>query len=130
MATRNTAADVLAIIATELTASQVQPFLDLAGAWVDANLASSTIGAPILAQIEKWLAAHFIVARDPRITRVKAGPVDVSFLADKTDGAPDEYLKTAVSLDPTGTVRLAFVGVDGPQASMFVGRGFRHRRTA
>ncbi len=123
MSTRNEPEDVIAILATDLSSTEVLPFLETASAWVDAHL--STLSADLQAQVEKWLAAHLVIAKDPRLTRVKAGPVDVSFLSDKSDGAPDEYLKVAIALDSTGIVGKTFTISDVPPAQMFVGKGFR-----
>ena len=91
MANRVTGVEVKEIIDTTLTESQVAPFITAANLTVTDILGASTVlSAGQLKEIERWLAAHFVAIRDPRIS------------AEKTEGASATYQgKTAMGLDST-----------------------------
>jgi len=74
MATRSTEEEVKKIIDTALTNEQVTPFLRMANRLVTDVLTNEEYGADLLADIECWLAAHFLsAARDPQIQAEKTG---------------------------------------------------------
>jgi hypothetical protein len=113
MAIRVTEAQVKEVIDTELTEEQVRPFLDAASALVDDTLltddegVSLGYGDTILAQIEKWLAAHFVAVRDPRITEEELGEGRARY-AVPTGGKGLEatvYGKQAMVLDHKGILK-------------------------
>jgi len=64
---------VKAIIDTTLTNDKVRPFLNAAKEVVANALADEGYSVALLTQIENWLAAHFIAARDPRIASETTG---------------------------------------------------------
>lgn len=105
MARTNEAAVALAID-SDLTSAQIVAFIDDASAFVDAIAAAdATVTAARLTLIEKYLACHFVTLRDPRSKTAKLGDT-----ADTLQRDPEvtEYLKAAMALDPTNTIRGAF----------------------
>lgn len=69
-------------------------------------------------EIEKYLAAHFLTAQDPRPDREQHESVTVSY-----EGEHSHYLDIAASLDPTGTIdALADGGGAGSGSSFEVPR--------
>lgn len=88
------------VFETDLTATQLEPFITDAHNVIQDNLVGITNepGAATLKSIERWLSAHFASAWDPRT--VEEGPARGKFegpgLADTT------YGQRAIALDPTG----------------------------
>src|SRR3990167_9686247 len=76
---RATEAEVKEIIGTPLTNSQVAPFLTAATLLVDGLLADEGYPVALLAEIERWLAAHFVAVRDPRVSREAIGQGTTAF---------------------------------------------------
>ena len=76
---RATEAEVKEIIDTELTDEQVTPFLRAANLLVTEVLSDEGYGTSLLAEIERWLAAHFVAIRDPRISKEKIGDADATY---------------------------------------------------
>lgn len=68
-----TETDVLEIIDTALTAAEVTPFLAAATALVTDVCAGSGYAEDLLLEIERWLAAHFLCLRDPRVVEEDLG---------------------------------------------------------
>jgi hypothetical protein len=103
---RTTEAAVRLAIDTDLTSDQVLAFIDDASTFVD-DIASAdtTISSAKLTLIEKYLAAHFVTLRDPRLKASKIGDTSDTF---QRDDEVSEYLKAAIALDPTGTIDDAF----------------------
>ena len=103
---RTTESAVALAIDTDLSSAQITAFIDDASAFVDIIAAAdSTIAAARLALIEKYLACHFVTLRDPR---VKAALIADTSDTYQRDGEVTEYLKAAIALDPTHTIRDAF----------------------
>lgn len=106
MAQRVSADDVRAICDLDADLN-VEPFILVASALVDAHLASVGLSATMLTEIERWLAAHFACVYDPRLTEMGTGPDRVRY----EGGATGEGLKStrygqqAVALDSSGTLR-------------------------
>jgi len=103
---RVTAAEVKEILDTTLTDARVDAFIIAASAAVDEMLGNSNLGATLLKEIERWLAAHYIVATIERqATHEKAGPVEQRF-ADVFGQylLSTTYGQTAAQLDTTGTL--------------------------
>lgn len=105
MALRTNASDVLAIMSTNLTETQVAPFLTMASLMVDNKLSTSGLGTSTLVQIEKFLAAHFACIVSPYAIEETIGPAK-----DKTGYKGGEGLKatpygeTAIMLDTSGSL--------------------------
>ena len=76
---RTTEAEVKEIIDTDLTVEQVAPFLTTANVLVTDIVAGEGYDANLLGEIEKWLAAHLIIARDSRVAKEKIGDADVTY---------------------------------------------------
>jgi len=123
MAIRTNGAAVKAILDTDLTASEVEDaFIPDASGWIDDNLTGKGIGSGTLTTIEKYLAAHFVTARDPRTTEEKLGDARERL---QRDTKVSEYLKIAAGLDPTGTVEDQFMPGSGrPKVKFRVGAGY------
>lgn len=103
---RTTEAAVKLTIDTTLSTAQIDAFIADASAIVDdISSADSTIGTAKLTLIEKYLAAHFVTLRDPRLKGQKVGDTTDTL---QRDPEVSEYLKAAIALDPTGTIRDAF----------------------
>lgn len=71
--------EVKAIIDTTLTAEQVTPFLTAADVVVTNNLTGEEYSIETLAEITRWLAAHFIAARDPRVASEGTGDAKATY---------------------------------------------------
>lgn len=117
---RTNAADVKNAIDTSLTDAQVSAFIDDASVVVD-DIASAdaTITSAKLTLIEKYLAAHFVTLRDPRLTKAALADVQESY---QRDAEMTEYLKAAIALDPTGIIEDAFT--DRPVFGFRVSAGY------
>ncbi len=64
---RVTTAEVSVIIVENPSSKDLQGFIDTANAIVDEVFSGVTISAPLLAQIEKYLAAHFFHLSEPLV---------------------------------------------------------------
>lgn len=90
MANRCTEIEVKEIIDTTLTENKIAPFITAANLIVTGILTGSGLLSAQLKEIERWLTAHFVAIRDPRIS------------AEKTEGASATYQgKTDMGLDHT-----------------------------
>lgn len=76
---RTTNDEVKKIIDTDLTAEEVNPFLNAADVLVADLLSDEGYGNDLLQQIVKWLAAHFVAIRDPRVAKEKFGDADATY---------------------------------------------------
>lgn len=122
MAIRTTVADVQAILDTDLTSAQLTAFITDASLWVDTHLAGActALSTSILTAVEKYLAAHYATARDPRLKSVKLDDTQESYQRDAT---VSEYLKIAAELDPCGVVRDRLI--EGKRSAIWrVGSGY------
>lgn len=99
---RTTYAAVAAIIDTDLTQAQVEAFIDDANAWVTDFLVGEGLSASRLTVIEKYLSAHYVTLRDPRLRRSAVEDVDETY---QRDTQVTEYLRQAIAEDPTGIVK-------------------------
>lgn len=121
MPTRVEVEDIQAVLETSLTHQQISSFLADANLWVTTNLATDLNDANLRA-VEKYLTCYFVTLRDPRLTRADFDDVKETY---QRDAKVSEYLKAAMSYDPTGKVEAAF----GDQSSKTrvryrVGTGF------
>ena len=76
---RTTYADVSDVIATTLTQSQVNAFINSAHAIIDAALLSAGYSDALLKEIETWLAAHLLSVRDMRAHAESIGDYSVTY---------------------------------------------------
>lgn len=103
--TTATASDVQDLLDTDLTASEIGPFLTAAQRFVTDRLEDEDIADATLTEIEKYLAAHIVTARDPRLTEAQRGDVRDRY---QRDAETSEYLKIAIMLDTTGALEDEF----------------------
>ena len=113
--------DVLEILdGTSLDAEDVTPFLTAANLLVTQQLGSEGLGDALLKEIERWVAAHFVAAKEKQVKSETIGGVSQSY---QTGSAPaglgtTVYGERALMLDPTsrlaqmGLRRVAFGAVD------------------
>jgi hypothetical protein len=76
---RTTETEVKQIIDTDLTDEQVAPFVTTANVLVTDVLAGQGYGENLLHEIEKYLAAHLLTARDPRVSKEKVGTAEATY---------------------------------------------------
>jgi len=103
MAVRVTDDEVKEIIDTTLT--DLTPFILVASQQVDRISTAGTLGAAVLKEIERWLAAHAVAMRDKRTS--KDSVLDSSHTYEgKTGTGLDftRYGQQAKLLDTTGTL--------------------------
>jgi len=100
---RTTTSDVDTIIDTSLDSTELQAYIDAATVVVDRISKSSNVPDATLEQIEKFYAAHLSTAQDPRISSQSRETASVDY-EDRTTDANNNYLDTAISLDPTGVI--------------------------
>ena len=108
MAVRTTAAEVKLILDdTSLSDAIVDSFIISANLFVTDALGSSTLIAAVLADIERWIAAHLIsYTRDRQSKKEEAGGAKIEY-AGNFDGKglfATSYGQMAVILDTTGTL--------------------------
>ena len=89
---RVTDAEVKAILDTTLDTA---PFIAAATLLVDQHLASAGLAAALLKELERWLAAWLVCARDPRFTQVSTDGQSLTL-------AREDYFARLQALDPTG----------------------------
>jgi len=118
---RTTLTAVQLAIDTSLEDDQVEAFIDDASAFVDDIAAKdATITSAKLTLIEKYLACHLVTLRDPRLKTEKYGDTSETY---QRDGEVTEYLKAAMALDPTHTIRDAF-NDEGTPFRFLAGTGY------
>ncbi len=125
MANRTDSAAVCAVLETSLGDEQVDPFVDTANILVTEYLASSSLSAAILKEIETYLAAHFVTLRDRRAKQERADGVGFTLEGDFGMGLDSsQYGQTAQILDSTGVLsqlsddaRVGFIAKAGSEAT-------------
>ncbi|HDS00521.1 MAG TPA: DUF4054 domain-containing protein [candidate division Zixibacteria bacterium] len=70
--------EVLEIMDTALTQAQITPFLQAANLVVTDKL-TGEYRTDLLAEIERWLAAHLAAMLDPQTSREKLGDADATY---------------------------------------------------
>ena len=122
---RTTVADVQLIFQTSVTITdpQIQAFIDDASLWIDNNLVD---GCPDLSDadlivVEKYLAAYFLSARDPRLRSAVFGDVAETY---QNNPQINDYLRIAMSLDPCGIIATNFASTPKRGVKFRVGDGF------
>jgi len=110
------ALEVIEIMDTDLTEAQVEPYVTAANTLVTAALGDSGLGADVLKEIERWVAAHMIASsRERQASDEKAGPASVKYGGQYgANFSSTSYGQMAMTLDTTNT--LASLG--GRQASI------------
>ena len=76
---RTTEAEVKQIIDTALVEDELSPFLTAANLIVTSALGAAGFVDAHLAEIERWLAAHLVAIRDPRLMSQKIGDADATY---------------------------------------------------
>lgn len=115
-----TASDVQDLLNTDLTVSEIQPFLAAAERYVTDKLESESIPDATLTEIEKYLASGIVSgARDPTLTQESVGDVSVTY---QRGGETPEHIRVAAMLDPTGQIKADFMG--GSEVAFRVGEGY------
>ena len=101
MPQRVTDADVKAILDTTVN---TEPFIVAASLLIDTHLASAGLSLALLTEIERWLAAHLVCIRDPRLHEARADSVSLRFERGKPGSGLDAtgYGSQVKLLDPTG----------------------------
>lgn len=79
MAFRATETEVKEIIDTNLMEEQVSPFLKVANQMVTDLVSDVGYASGTLREIERWLAAHFVAVRDPRVAKEKIGDAQADY---------------------------------------------------
>jgi hypothetical protein len=109
------------ILETDLSDAILNAFINAAYTFRIEYLASAGLSAAALAEIEKWLAAHFAAVSRQRQEESEniAGEYSVKYTG-KTDMflSSTLYGQMALSFDPSGT--LASVGLKGVEFDVYV----------
>lgn len=117
--------DVLDILGTTtLEKKDIRPHLQAANLVVTEHLASEGLSANVLAEIERWLAAHFAVVEDPRVEEESAGGQRFRYEGKTGTGLDGtRYGQRVKMLDPTGN--LASAAEDRKPFRYRAGAGFK-----
>lgn len=103
MANRVTSSEVKEIIATSLT--DVTAFITPANLIVTEKLANSGLSDDHLKEIEKWLSAHFVAIRDPRLQSQSIGSISEAYqVGTGVDLDSTSYGQQVKLLDTTGLI--------------------------
>lgn len=103
---RTTAEAVREIIDTDLTTGQIHAFINSAYFFVTAQLVGKGLSSDQLADIECWLAAHFLATRDQRVERETIGDEYQATYQGKSGMGlqATTYGQMAIALDTSGTL--------------------------
>lgn len=106
MSNRVTNSEVKTIIDTDV---DVTAFITVANLIVTNMLSGGSLSDAMLKEIERWLSAHFVAIRDPRIGQEKIGDASVTYLLTTGKGLDATPFGQQVKvLDTTG--KLAQLG--------------------
>ena len=97
---RTTGEKVKDVFDTTLTAKDLGSYIEDANLFVTEVLGASALPAALLASIEKYIAAHFASATDPRVRRES----NLSVEYEKPGLSDTSHGRRAVLLDTTGTL--------------------------
>lgn len=100
---RTTSGAVEAIIETNV---DVSGFITTANLLVNQKLGNSSLSEDMLTEIEKYLAAHLVSIRDPRLTSTDMENASATFEGKNQNGIglkATQYGQTVIELDVTGT---------------------------
>jgi len=109
MAVRVTDVEVKEIMDTSIA---TMPFIVAANLIIDntlsAEIAAGDFGAETLKEIERWLAAHMVAARDPQIAREQTGDAAATYQGKFGDDLKStSYGQRVLLLDHTGKLASA-----------------------
>lgn len=96
-----------ALVKEIVTTSMVDltPFITAANLIVTNKLSSSGLGTATLAEIERWLAAHFVACKERQPTSKRIGETEESYNWNTNTGLlRTTYGQAAIALDTTGTL--------------------------
>lgn len=112
MATRVTAAEVIEILDTSLTGTDVLPFVTSANIFVTASLTGKGLSDDNLKEIERWVCAHMVASTKERQSKKEeAGGAKIEYAGYWGQGlSGTSYGQMAITLDPTGTLSSLSVG--------------------
>lgn len=100
---RVTTADVQAILDFDPSISDLDPFIEAANELVTEICVPAAYTDTRLAQIERWLSAHFIAIRDPRYQTEGIGAASVSYQGQtQMNLSATTYGQQALLLDTAG----------------------------
>jgi len=110
-------ADVKAILETTV---DTDPFILAASLLIDRYLVPAGLPHALLTEIERWLAAHLVCIRDPRLHEARAGEVSMRLERGRAGVGlqATSYGSQVKLLDPTGlldeamTTKRAYIKVD------------------
>ena len=91
---------------TVLDDTTIESFIDSANVFVTNAFSGLTVGATILAEIERWVSAHMIVSTRERVAlKEGAGTAYIHYAGEWGKGLlGTSYGQMAVTLDTTGTL--------------------------
>jgi hypothetical protein len=125
MSFRTTASAIRGIVEVdaEFIDASLVPFIESASAIVDDVLADQDLSDLRLELIERWLAAHFYVLRDPRRKSETVGPITQTLEMGKTGLhlQATQYGQTAMLLDSTGSLAQYNANLETPAHRLTVG---------
>lgn len=100
---RTTVAKVKEILDTALTDPQVDNYIDIANTMVTNNVTCG-LSATVLAEIERWLAAHLISITQERLgIKEKVGDAEITYTGVFGEGLKStSYGQTVLMLDTCG----------------------------
>lgn len=103
---RVTIAEVQEIISYDSSITNIQPFIDAANLMVTAVCTSTLLSDSLLKEIERWLSAHFVAIRDPKLVSQSIGGASDSYETNKTDFGLKltRYGQQAIALDISGAL--------------------------
>lgn len=100
--------DVKAILDdTALTDPQITEYISSANVFVTASLSGKGLTDALLAEIERWVTAHFItITRERMAKEAEAGGARIEYIGKYGEGlASTPYGQTAISLDTSNTLQ-------------------------
>lgn len=111
---RTTAIEVETAMGTSLNADAIEVFISTASKIVDENLLDAGFDADTLAEIEKWLACHFISSTRERLaTQESVGDASITYSSPapprNQDLSSTPYGMMALSLDSSGRLARLFM---------------------
>ena len=104
MAVRVTSEEVAQIIDYDTAAiTDISPFITMANMMVNSRIGEGVLAEEVLKEIERWLAAHFVAIRDPRIKSESVDVISTSYQGQTGMGLQATlYGQQAMMLDTTG----------------------------
>ncbi len=105
MSARVTDAEVREIIDIDVSITNITPFITIANLLVTDKLSDSGLSVEMLKEIERWLSAHFVAIRDPRVKSESIGGISTSYRGTTGEGLKSTlYGQQVIMFDTTGTL--------------------------